>query len=180
MLDLNKVTCMLVWSIFVYWLWNALDVLIFHVSLSSVNELQNVPYVFVPSKQALGRACGVTRPVIACSVTSNEASQLKAQIQQLKVKNLQRPQFSTLFRCQKQYIDSHISELIVFFLLKFIAGCYWEAPDLRQISELICSVWWVSAQTEGSDWTVHISIFTLKLCCNVWLHIYTLSCNLVS
>jgi hypothetical protein len=25
--------------------------------------LQNVPYVFVPSKAALGRACGVTRPV---------------------------------------------------------------------------------------------------------------------
>ncbi|CAH2078262.1 unnamed protein product, partial [Thlaspi arvense] len=46
--------------------------------------LANVPYVFVPSKQALGRACGVTRPVIACSVTSNEASQLKSQIQQLK------------------------------------------------------------------------------------------------
>ncbi|KAH9742025.1 Ribonucloprotein [Citrus sinensis] len=44
----------------------------------------NVPYVFVPSKQALGRACGVTRPVVACSVTSNEASQLKTQIQQLK------------------------------------------------------------------------------------------------
>jgi len=47
--------------------------------------LQNLPYVFVPSKQALGRACGVTRPVIACSVTSNEGSQLKSQIQQLKV-----------------------------------------------------------------------------------------------
>ncbi|KAL5977100.1 hypothetical protein ACLOJK_021442 [Asimina triloba] len=44
----------------------------------------NVPYVFVPSKQALGRACGVTRPVIACSVTSNEGSPLKSQIQQLK------------------------------------------------------------------------------------------------
>lgn len=27
---------------------------------------QNVPYVFVPSKAALGRACGVSRPVIAC------------------------------------------------------------------------------------------------------------------
>ncbi|KAK3229855.1 hypothetical protein Dsin_001736 [Dipteronia sinensis] len=47
-------------------------------------EDKNVPYVFIPSKQALGRACGVTRPVIACSVTSNEASQLKTQIQQLK------------------------------------------------------------------------------------------------
>ncbi|KAA8535087.1 hypothetical protein F0562_030090 [Nyssa sinensis] len=48
-------------------------------------EDKNVPYVFVPSKQALGRACGVTRPVIAASVTSNEGSQLKSQIQQLKV-----------------------------------------------------------------------------------------------
>ncbi|RDX94351.1 NHP2-like protein 1, partial [Mucuna pruriens] len=47
-------------------------------------EDKNVPYVFVPSKQALGRACGVTRPVIACSVTTNEGSQLKSQIQQLK------------------------------------------------------------------------------------------------
>ncbi|KAJ1298026.1 hypothetical protein BS78_01G422400, partial [Paspalum vaginatum] len=44
----------------------------------------NVPYVFVPSKQTLGRACGVTRPVIACSVTSNEGSQLKQPIQSLK------------------------------------------------------------------------------------------------
>ncbi|KAJ6952557.1 hypothetical protein NC653_041632 [Populus alba x Populus x berolinensis] len=47
-------------------------------------EDKNVPYVFVSSKQALGRACGVTRPVIACSVTTNEGSQLKTQIQQLK------------------------------------------------------------------------------------------------
>ena len=27
--------------------------------------MQNVPYVFVPSKAALGRACGVSRPVSA-------------------------------------------------------------------------------------------------------------------
>jgi U4/U6 small nuclear ribonucleoprotein SNU13 len=47
-------------------------------------EDKNVPYVFVPSKQGLGRACGVCRPVIACSVTTNEGSQLKSQIQQLK------------------------------------------------------------------------------------------------
>ena len=47
-------------------------------------EDKNVPYVFVPHKQALGRACGVSRPVIACSITSNEGSQLKNQIQQLK------------------------------------------------------------------------------------------------
>ena len=47
-------------------------------------EDKNVPYVFVRSKQALGRACGVTRPVISASITSNEGSQLKAQIQTLK------------------------------------------------------------------------------------------------
>eukprot|EP00897_Mesotaenium_endlicherianum_P000602 jgi/Mesen1/10542/ME000083S10049 len=49
-----------------------------------IAEFVNVPYVFVPSKQALGRACGVSRPVISCSVTTNEGSQLKSQIQQLK------------------------------------------------------------------------------------------------
>eukprot|EP00894_Picocystis_sp_ML_P000603 jgi/Pico_ML_1/51120/g2204.t1 len=48
------------------------------------NEDKNVPYVFVPSKQALGRACGVSRPVIACSVTTNEGSQLKTQILNLR------------------------------------------------------------------------------------------------
>lgn len=43
-------------------------------------EDKNVPYVFVRSKQALGRACGVSRPIVACSVTANEGSQLKSQI----------------------------------------------------------------------------------------------------
>jgi U4/U6 small nuclear ribonucleoprotein SNU13 len=47
-------------------------------------EDKNVPYVFVPSKIALGRACGVSRPVIAASVTTNESSQLKDQINQIK------------------------------------------------------------------------------------------------
>ena len=31
--------------------------------------VQNVPYVFVPSKAALGRACGVARPVSPQQVT---------------------------------------------------------------------------------------------------------------
>lgn len=48
-------------------------------------EDKNVPYVFVKSKTALGRACGVARPVIAASVIVNEYSQLKAQIQKLKI-----------------------------------------------------------------------------------------------
>ena len=48
-------------------------------------EDKNVPYVFVHSKQALGRACGVSRPVISCSITSNEGSQLKDPIHKLKL-----------------------------------------------------------------------------------------------
>lgn len=48
-------------------------------------EDKNVPYVFVPSKQALGRACGVSRPVISASVTTNEGSELKSQVSQLKL-----------------------------------------------------------------------------------------------
>ncbi|RHZ75360.1 hypothetical protein Glove_216g62 [Diversispora epigaea] len=47
-------------------------------------EDKNVPYVFVPSKTALGRACGVSRAVIAASIISNEASELKPQIQAIK------------------------------------------------------------------------------------------------
>lgn len=45
---------------------------------------KNVPYVFVRSKQALGRACDVSRPVIAAAVTVMEGSQLKSQITSLK------------------------------------------------------------------------------------------------
>jgi U4/U6 small nuclear ribonucleoprotein SNU13 len=41
-------------------------------------EDKNVPYVYVPSKMALGRACGVARPVIAASITTNEASVSRA------------------------------------------------------------------------------------------------------
>ena len=69
-------------------------------------EDKNVPYVFVRSKQgetassspflfylltstalstaALGRACDVSRPVIAAAVTILEGSQLKSQIASLK------------------------------------------------------------------------------------------------
>lgn len=47
-------------------------------------EDKNVPYVFVPSKAALGRACGVSRAVISASVTTNEASDLRPQIQAIR------------------------------------------------------------------------------------------------
>jgi len=49
-------------------------------------EDKNVPYVYVPSKVALGRACGVSRAVIAASITTNEASDLMPQIRELKNK----------------------------------------------------------------------------------------------
>merc|ERR1712194_755420 len=52
--------------------------------LPLICEDKNVPYVFVKSKTALGRACGVSRPVIACSITSKEGSKLNTQIQDLK------------------------------------------------------------------------------------------------
>uniref|UniRef100_H2ZIW4 NHP2-like protein 1 n=1 Tax=Ciona savignyi TaxID=51511 RepID=H2ZIW4_CIOSA len=49
-------------------------------------EDKNVPYVFVRSKQALGRACGVSRPVISASITISEGSQLKPQIDSLRTR----------------------------------------------------------------------------------------------
>lgn len=49
-------------------------------------EDKNVPYVFVPSRAALGRACGVSRPVIAASITTNDASAIKNQIYAVKDK----------------------------------------------------------------------------------------------
>ena len=49
-------------------------------------EDKNVPYVFVPSKIALGRAAGVSRSVIAASITTNEASDLMGQIREAKDK----------------------------------------------------------------------------------------------
>ncbi|KAI2638996.1 L30e-like protein [Hypomontagnella submonticulosa] len=49
-------------------------------------EDKNVIYCYVPSKIALGRACGVSRAVIAASILSNEASDLSGQIRSLKDK----------------------------------------------------------------------------------------------
>lgn len=48
-------------------------------------EEKNVPYIFLPSKAALGRACNVTRPVIAASVTTGESRELQSQIQTVKL-----------------------------------------------------------------------------------------------
>ncbi|OBZ69082.1 ribonucleoprotein-associated protein [Grifola frondosa] len=50
-----------------------------------ISTVLNVQYVFVASKVALGRACGVSRPVIAASITTNENKELSSQIQSIKV-----------------------------------------------------------------------------------------------
>ncbi|KAL9648729.1 hypothetical protein ABK040_003667 [Willaertia magna] len=48
-------------------------------------EDKNIPYCFVKSKAALGRACGITREVIAVTVIGNEDNAaLKKQINSLK------------------------------------------------------------------------------------------------
>ncbi|KAF9061921.1 50S ribosomal protein L30e-like protein [Rhodocollybia butyracea] len=45
----------------------------------------NVPYVFLPSKAALGRACNVSRPVIAVSITTGDSRELSTQINTVKL-----------------------------------------------------------------------------------------------
>ena len=47
-------------------------------------EDKNVPYVFVESQRLLGRACGVSRPVIAASILNNTSEELKETISKLK------------------------------------------------------------------------------------------------
>ena len=47
-------------------------------------EDKNVPYVFVESQKHLGRACGVSRPVIACSILTETSEDLQKTIQKLK------------------------------------------------------------------------------------------------
>ncbi|KAJ5826593.1 Ribosomal protein L7Ae/L30e/S12e/Gadd45 [Penicillium robsamsonii] len=49
-------------------------------------ENKNVPYVFVPSKQAMGHACAVSRPTIAATIIANDASDLAQRIEQVKNK----------------------------------------------------------------------------------------------
>ncbi|KFH42945.1 13 kDa ribonucleoprotein-associated protein-like protein [Hapsidospora chrysogenum ATCC 11550] len=49
-------------------------------------EDKNTPYVFVPSKMHLGRACGVSRPVIAACITANEGSELAGSIRAMRDK----------------------------------------------------------------------------------------------
>ncbi|GBE58535.1 60S ribosomal protein [Babesia ovata] len=56
--------------------------IILHLPL--VCEDKNIPYIFVKSKIALGRACGVSRPVVSCAIVSREGSPLNQQIVEAK------------------------------------------------------------------------------------------------
>ena len=48
-------------------------------------EDKNVPYVFVDSQSSLGKACGTSRNIIACSIISTqEESPLQGRIDELK------------------------------------------------------------------------------------------------
>ncbi|KAM0512551.1 hypothetical protein ACHAPE_008728 [Trichoderma viride] len=58
--------------------------IILHIPL--ICEDKGVTYVYVPSKTLLGRACGVSRAVIAASISSNELSELSGQIKALQQK----------------------------------------------------------------------------------------------
>jgi U4/U6 small nuclear ribonucleoprotein SNU13 len=49
-------------------------------------EDKGVPYIFLPSRAALGRACGVARSVIACSIVKSDNSRLKKNIEALRTK----------------------------------------------------------------------------------------------
>nr|CDS26695.1 NHP2 non histone chromosome protein 2 1 [Hymenolepis microstoma] len=62
---------------------NPLEIVL-HIPL--LCEDKNVPYIFIPSQQALGCACGVSRPVIAAVVTDSEGSQLKTLINAVQMK----------------------------------------------------------------------------------------------
>jgi len=62
------------------------DPLAILLHLPLICEDKNVPYVFVPSRAALGRACGVSRPVVACSILTSDGSQLKNQINAVRDK----------------------------------------------------------------------------------------------
>ena len=49
-------------------------------------EDKNVPYVYVPTQADLGRACGVSRNIIACAILHHPDSQLQSKINETKDK----------------------------------------------------------------------------------------------
>ena len=49
-------------------------------------EDKNVPYVYVPKQSDLGRACGVSRNIVAAVILRHPDSQLQPQINEMKDK----------------------------------------------------------------------------------------------
>ena len=56
------------------------------MTLPPLCEEKNVQFCFVSSKAALGRACGIKRPIAAAGIIGKEGSQLTGQIIELKDK----------------------------------------------------------------------------------------------
>jgi len=56
------------------------------MNLPNLCEESNVAYCFVSEGAALGRACGIKRPVIAACITESEGSHLNPQIIEMKDK----------------------------------------------------------------------------------------------
>lgn len=46
--------------------------------------MKNIPYVFVRSKVDLGRMCGTSRNVVACSIVKNKNSHLNEKIKKIQ------------------------------------------------------------------------------------------------
>ena len=51
------------------------------LSLPLLCEDKNVPYIFIPSRAALGRACGVSRSVTACSIKKKDGKDQQSRLQ---------------------------------------------------------------------------------------------------
>ncbi|KAJ5735412.1 13 kDa ribonucleoprotein-associated protein [Penicillium malachiteum] len=53
--------------------------------LTSYCEEKDIPYVYVPSRNAIGRVCRVTCPISAACIISDEDSELTGRLQRVKV-----------------------------------------------------------------------------------------------
>eukprot|EP00766_Chilomastix_caulleryi_P002969 gnl/Chilomastix_caulleri/400.p1 GENE.gnl/Chilomastix_caulleri/400~~gnl/Chilomastix_caulleri/400.p1 ORF type:complete len:142 (+),score=29.04 gnl/Chilomastix_caulleri/400:57-428(+) len=62
------------------------DPIEFVLHLPLLCEDKNVPYIYIASRQALGRAAGVARSVIACAVVNDQRGTAKATIDSVRSK----------------------------------------------------------------------------------------------
>merc|ERR1712062_261117 len=54
------------------------------LSIPILCEDKNVPYIWVKSRYALGRACGINRAVICAAIVTKEGSQLNTQLNKVR------------------------------------------------------------------------------------------------